>query len=42
MRAEKEMPEDVRKSIPGSGQFEEVSLETGAEEFRKQAPKKTA
>jgi hypothetical protein len=39
-RAQSEMSPEVKKSIPGQGEFSEVSLEDGAAEFRKQPVKK--
>ena len=40
VRAAKDMQDEVKKSIPGSGEYEEVSLEDGREEFARQPPKK--
>jgi hypothetical protein len=43
VRAQKDMNDDVKNSIPGHGEFEEVALSPESiEEFRKQAPKKSA
>jgi hypothetical protein len=40
--ASKSMSDDVKKTIPGSGEFEEVTLEAGAAEFAAQPAKKSA
>jgi hypothetical protein len=41
-RAQKEMDEKVKESIPGHGAFTEVPLsDESVQEFRAQAPKKT-
>ena len=42
VRAQHEMNEEVKTSIPGHGEFEEVALEAGLDEWRKQPPKKAA
>ena len=39
LRAQKDMSEEVKKSIPGHGAFAEVSLADGADEFAKQPAK---
>ncbi len=38
--ANKDMSEEVKKTIPGNGDFEEVTLEAGAKEFAAQPAKK--
>lgn len=38
--ANKTMPEDTKKSVPGHGEYEQVSLEAGSAEFAAQPAKK--
>jgi len=37
--ANKAMSDDVKKTIPGGGEYEEVALEVGSAEFAAQPPK---
>jgi hypothetical protein len=40
VRAQSEMNPEVKKTIPGLGEYEEVSLSDGTDEFKKQPAKK--
>ena len=39
IQAQSQMTDEVKKAIPGAGEFEEVGLDAGREEFAKQPPK---
>ena len=41
VQAQSSMSADVKKGLPGGGEYEEVSLDVGRDEFAKQPPKQT-